>query len=136
MATYVAKSKIITFGSLASVGVAISPVSMLGFLLGTNALGFQWAYIWIAIYALATLFLFVAAARRIGMNSLVMLSLVVASASVLIEQVFAFSVFPGLIKDIPAFGRDHLMRLAIMLCAAVAWYFLIATLSKKAIQAR
>jgi hypothetical protein len=85
----------ITFASFASVGIAISTVSMLGFLFTASALGSLLGYVWVAIYALATIFLFIAAARRMSMNSLVMLSLVVALASVFVEQIFGFSVFRG-----------------------------------------
>jgi hypothetical protein len=124
----------ITFASLALVGIVISTGSMLGFLFAANTIGSRFGYICIVIYALATFFLFVSAARRMSANSLAALGLVVAVASVFVEQILAFSFFPGLVKDIPVLGYDHIMRLAIMLCATVLWYFIIAALSKRAIE--
>jgi hypothetical protein len=37
-----------------------------------------------------------------------------------------FYLFPGLAKDVSVFGWDHLMGLAVMLCAAFLWYLVIA----------
>jgi hypothetical protein len=103
-------------------GTAISIVSLIGFILGSGTT----RYAWIIVHLFASIGVFLGAARALDRQALLALGCSVAVASVLTQQILAFWFFPGLAKDIEAFGRDHIERLAIMCLSAIAWYSILA----------
>jgi hypothetical protein len=107
-------------------GTAISALSLFGFILIAKTADPQLRYAFVLFYIFATFFLFVMASYKISKSRLITLASATALSSICVEQLTGFYFFPGVTKDIYAFGWDHFKRLTIILCLAPLWYLMIA----------
>ena len=110
------------FVLFALLGVATSDVSLLGFVMVSRSAAGQFRFAFVLFYVVVTGWLFLWGASSLDKYSLVGLGSAIAVLSVLTEQVIAYWLLPGLVKDLEPFGFEHLVRLAIMLCVAISWY--------------
>jgi|SRR5215468_7545383 len=124
----------IAVATLGLVGLTISALSMIGFVIIAQTDESQWRYMFVVGYAVATFYLFIFAARRMSLRSTIMLACTIALASVVFEQIVGFYFWPGLVKDLSAFEQEHLRSLSIIICAALLWYLTVTAGANAAVK--
>ena len=124
----------IAVARLGLVGLTISALSMIGFVIVAETEESQWRYMFVVGYVVATFYLFIFTARRTSLRSTTMLACTIALASVVFEQIAGFYFWPGLVKDLSAFEQEHLRSLSIIICAALLWYLTVTAGANAAVK--
>jgi hypothetical protein len=108
------------------IGVAISALSLIGYVELSQSWHEEAKSIIIAIYVLATLALFGFASRALTKASVIAVALTVAVLSVIMEQLLGFYIFQGLAKDVTAFDAEHFYLILKLMLTSIIWYLIVA----------
>ncbi len=107
-------------------GVVTAAVSLLGFLLSGDSPAAPFGYVFVGLYVVATVALFLWAARTSSLPTLIGLGFSTSLISVGIGELLGFHFLPGLVKDMEAFSWEHLLSLGVILVGSFVWYSAVA----------
>lgn len=112
--------------SLLLAGLFIEVIVLIGYLKSTSLFSFIWSVCFFgAIFSAGIIFILTYTLKKLGKASAFGLSITLAFSLVVTYQVLAFSLYPGLAKDMELFSREHVIQIVVLLSASLALHSLL-----------